>query len=1390
MYTNGSTEFNTAIETPNNKAVKKRIVFTDSGAIIDKFKTLVLHSSSNTSELQIGTTNMSYLDIELFTDTPIYNGQTFTLECGVELEDGSVEYAPMGVFTAQNVKREVDTIKFVANDNMQKLEKLHTSSLTYPTTSDRIVEEICDLCGIELETPIDNPITVSEKLQGYTCREMIGFIAGIQGKFACFGRNGRLNLRWYSDSPIEIKTGLIWAFTHSQDTFAVGKIEIAKDTETKFTSGDGINAILHSNPLATQQISDNIFAELNGFSYSTCNIKMLDDIRLDIWDMVKVNYFDGNTYLIPCMSIRQDMGASSTQIEAFSKSSTENQYRYTGATTQYLNRLATEILITNRVVSEKVDAEYVQAHAITTDNLEAIEADIKVAVIGDLSSKFISVDNLDAIKADIKVAVINDLSADLGKITILESEVADINTLIFGSATGNVIQTQFANSVIAQLGDAQIKSAMIQDVSASKITAGTIYTDDVTIQSKNGQMKLKDNTIQISDGKRARVQIGKDASNDYSINIWDKDGNLMFSQGGITDKAIKSAIIRNDMVSDTANISATKLDISSLFTEINNNNSNTIKATKIYLDEESQTLDVSFKSMTTTVDGIVQTQTSQGTQLEVLNGKISSKIWQQDITTAIDNVDIGGRNLILDSVSIDFNVTTTSDTTNKNVSLGKFSDYFFEKREVGIQLTLSFDWETTGTQGTFVPQFNNTPWSGFSGSAVRVSSTNNKGRYEYTITLAETAVADTAKYTGLFVRIDKIDGTTKITNIKCEFGNKATDWTPAPEDVESEITTLSTKYSTLEQDVSGFKTTVSATYATKDSLNSVNTSLTDKYSTLQQDVNSFKTTVSNTYTTKTEFDNLTIGGRNLIINSSKYRKDNPISLTSNLKDGVYTSSDMYMPIEVGETYTFQCCTDAIWGDHRTDGTGTGWVHIYLYLQTKEYDINNNGFKRSIALINDPTLGLTGRQTWTYTIPNDGNKYVRIKFRFDIHSDGNTTYTAKWWDIKAEKGNKATDWTPAPEDVESEITTLSTKYSTLEQDVSGFKTTVSATYATKDNLSTSISSVQTQTAEKFAWLVKSGTSSTNFTLTDRMIAATAEKIKITGDMIVDGAVTANKINVSDLFAQEITVNGKFKAIGSVWIPPAKEDIDLIRKSINGEITLTTAQKTAFDFDVNGKVDLVDFAICKSAILHDLDIPSNYPEYTPTNSDINVTINPKNPKKIISMTTTNSFGRAIDIFFGLDGMSVPKINTSLVDTYDILLQGKQLSNVVDGIEYSNGIITASGVVVDSVRTIGSGWFDGDVIANYGTTTQVALSEITKIFGRGNTTATNANEIISTCFLRTANTTTNVIDKDGYLLTFGVVDRNAALQFNIPYNASAVYLRSYWYGSWSSWRDILNG
>lgn len=154
---------------------------------------------------------------------------------------------------------------------------------------------------------------------------------------------------------------------------------------------------------------------------------------------------------------------------------------------------------------------------------------------------------------------------------------------------------------------------------------------------------------------------------------------------------------------------------------------------------------------------------------------------------AVNEVEVGGRNLLLNTNQT-YERVTTSDSVNVTTTIGIFSDYYMSTRASNKPIVISFDWETTGSEGQFKIIFNNTPWNEpFKDLIINPSATNKGGHVEYATILTDNCVNDTALYTGIGVRIDGIAGTTKLYNVKCEYGNKATTWSPAPEDVQNGI---------------------------------------------------------------------------------------------------------------------------------------------------------------------------------------------------------------------------------------------------------------------------------------------------------------------------------------------------------------------------------------------------------------------------------------------------------------------------------------------------------------------------------------------------------------------------------------------------------------------------
>lgn len=244
------------------------------------------------------------------------------------------------------------------------------------------------------------------------------------------------------------------------------------------------------------------------------------------------------------------------------------------------------------------------------------------------------------------------LAADIANITELHSDSAFVNYL-----KSSLITTENLISLEGYVGNAQIS-----ELSANKITSGTLNAAIVTIAGSEGKLQIVDNTIQIFDDDHVRVQIGKDASGDYTLAVWDVDGNLIWDALGATEYTIQRKIIRDKMVADDANIQGYKLDIDSVVTSINGSTTKidgTIvqvgnKTLNIALSEQTQTITnqgeiltdhaakiaanesaISLKVDTQTYEtdkaGIESSLNKAVSDISVLENQISLKVWQTDI---------------------------------------------------------------------------------------------------------------------------------------------------------------------------------------------------------------------------------------------------------------------------------------------------------------------------------------------------------------------------------------------------------------------------------------------------------------------------------------------------------------------------------------------------------------------------------------------------------------------------------------------------------------------------------------------------------------------------------------------------------------------------------------
>jgi len=727
----------------------------------------------------IGSTTSQTLDLTLLNkgDT-IYSTNQVKVEIGLKTGN-TIEYVLMGIFNIDDIEKTDYTTKFTCYDNMIKFETAYFSSLGDTSTLQQVVNELSSKTGVQFVGSL--PAYNVKKLEGFTCREILSYVASVCGGNAVITRDGKFTIVYQKDINYFITADNYFDYKREEVKYKIGKVTCQvkeKETISKGSLGTDSMELLFENPWVTDSILQDIHNRLNGFEYLGYSMKWQGDLSLDVGDIITCTDVKGVVRKLPILSQKLTYtGGLTSEIAAKGESKNKNSFSSSGSTTNKVNRVVTDLALVNR-------------------------AFIDYAHIND--------------------ADIVNLKAQTAKIQNAEIEIANINNLIAGNISAGSTQTIHLTSANAVLDETLIKSGIAAKMSIGDLLAGNIDTNRFNVVGSNGNLTIKDNTIQIKDSARIRIQIGKDASEDYSMYVWDKQGNLMFDALGIKSSAIKDKIIRDDMISDNANINGAKINISSLITEINKDtNTNTLKSSKVLLDGTTQTLNVAFNSLNSTVNGVKSTTETNTTTLNVQQGKIDT--------------------LIKDT------------TIEENGTTAKLKDsYSVLKQTVnGINTTVASHSTSIGTLGTNVNNAQTTANNAntLADSKAKVFTATPTTPYKVGDIWTSGPSGDIMK-----CKVARVSGAYVAAD--WEKASKYTDDTKANA-VEGKVTTVESKQVSLEQSLNGFKTTVSSTYSTKSELSTVDgkvTNLTTRIANAEQKItdSAIISTVSKTFISKAD----------------------------------------------------------------------------------------------------------------------------------------------------------------------------------------------------------------------------------------------------------------------------------------------------------------------------------------------------------------------------------------------------------------------------------------------------------------------------------------------------------------------------------------------------------
>lgn len=443
-------------------------------------------------------------------------------------------------------------------------------------------------------------------------------------------------------------------------------------------------------------------------------------------------------------------------------------------------------------------------------------------------------------------------------------------------------------------------------------------------------------------------------------------------------------------------------------------------------------------------------------------------------------------------------------------------------------------------------------------------------------------------------------GTAWVTGIKVEIGSIPSDYSPAPEDTVTQISNLSSR---IQQTADGM-----TLLATKTELNSAKTELQSGITTATNKANAAQNTANNnaktisTHTTQISALNTGLSAKvsqtdfNTLSGRVTTAENNIIAKANELSSKI-TSVEGKIPTTIGGrnllTKTNQGKTNWNWtmqaGDKTIEsvsfeginavklmkGTATphsGFSVIYcggvlskLIESDTQYTLSfdvypsvNVTFNATLMdsdssdrLTTVATMNAAAANKWTKVsciltrlknLPaNIGGQVVYLT---GMSSANGVSYIIK--NIKLEKGNIPTDWTPAPEDYDGKLASaqseikqttdaITASVSSVQNAASNAQSTANTAVSKADAAQAGVNTLDSTTVKSASLTIntdgivmKAGKSTTDvanaigsyFAVNQNAINLFADKIKVKGDMIVDGAITSNKIAAGTITAGNI------------------------------------------------------------------------------------------------------------------------------------------------------------------------------------------------------------------------------------------------------------------------------
>lgn len=283
---------------------------------------LLTYNSDWSGDITIGQVVSSYINCTIPTPNFSLSGAYVSHSMGI---GDPAEWVAIGQYNVDknSVRNRQGYTSFSAYDKLHDTVNTYTANAAYAETLQGLCNDVCNQIGIGTVGNLGNiGATAVEKasLNGYTLRDVLGFVAALCGKNAYLDANNSLVLKWFSSTSYTADDTRANVPYVGENDCTVGRL-ICQGADGTYTYGSG-EGIYFTCPLINadnqQSLLSYIYSCVSGLTYRKADVDIpYGNFCLQSGDIITVST-TGSNLTVPIManSFTYDGGLSSS-VSAF-----------------------------------------------------------------------------------------------------------------------------------------------------------------------------------------------------------------------------------------------------------------------------------------------------------------------------------------------------------------------------------------------------------------------------------------------------------------------------------------------------------------------------------------------------------------------------------------------------------------------------------------------------------------------------------------------------------------------------------------------------------------------------------------------------------------------------------------------------------------------------------------------------------------------------------------------------------------------------------------------------------------------------------------------------------------------------------------------------------------